>query len=768
MLRNRNICQLALLISLSYPALSQSLQTCPAQQHASTGTHVSADLHKDSESDHAKRPESPLARPLYSSGPEQGLDHPISMLDALKARLQTPITLVVVHAIPSNSELAEPFRAGGQEIVSAAGSYGDIERFLQVLPGVTSTSDLSNEILVRGGHPIENLFLVDGIEIPNINHLALSDSTGGFGSMIDSAAVQGVTFFTGGYDAHFPERLSSVVSIETLDPENLTSHGEADFGIQGMGGLLEKQFRDDDLLASVHKGFLQYFDTGEISGLPAYQNELIRYRRTTSSGTRFNILHLAGMDSAKADPCPMDRFSTTTINSQYGGWRETTGLEWQQVYTNRAFGVATISDSEQIERVSQQEQLPDPTKPPSYTGDCLHFVSSVSPIPVYSQKSNEAFSSAGYRFEWSAPYLAASLGSTFWLQRPHHQVEQPLGTLSPYSAAPVRTDSTSFLSAFSTGQSGTFAQFTVHPFRPFELSAGARLQTFAMGGHSTLTPRLNLRFDANEHVSFHLGFASYAQLPPYIYLLSYPQNRALLPMRATHLIIGLDLNPGLSSQIHIEAYNKSYSNIPASTEYPTINLHNLVEMLGQQIVWIPMNSRGRGQSSGIEISDLTRIKSKLVVRASVAYARAMFAGIDGIRRSSNYDLPWMLNAAVLQSLGRGYEIASRFGFASGRPYTPFDLSHSIAQNRPIYDTSRMNSQRAPAFARWDIQLNKDFLLRGAHMELYLGANNILNRDNFLSYVWLSDTRIAKVHIDPVFRLNQMPVFPNVGLRYIFR
>jgi len=80
----------------------------------------------------------------------------------------------------------------------------------------------------------------------------------------------------------------------------------------------------------------------------------------------------------------------------------------------------------------------------------------------------------------------------------------------------------------------------------------------------------------------------------------------------------------------------------------------------------------------------------------------------------------------------------------------------------------MNSQRAPAFARWDIQLNKDFLLRGAHLELYLGANNILNRRNFLSYVWLSDATVAQADIDPVFRLNQMPVFPNVGLRYVFR
>jgi len=48
-----------------------------------------------------------------------------------------------------------------------------------VLPGVVPTSDASNEALVRGGHPMENLYVVDGFEIPNINHLSRPDTTGG-------------------------------------------------------------------------------------------------------------------------------------------------------------------------------------------------------------------------------------------------------------------------------------------------------------------------------------------------------------------------------------------------------------------------------------------------------------------------------------------------------------------------------------------------------------------------------------------------------------
>ena len=713
-------------------------------------------------------PASPLSNPPAATGKPSA---PESMFDAIETGL-IPVTLVEVHAKPRELDLNEPFHAGGQEILSTAGAYGDAERFLQILPGVISTSDLSNEVLVRGGHPMENLFVIDGIEVPNINHLATPGMTGGFGPMIDSAIMQDITLYTGGYGARYPERLSSVIEIETLDPKNLTTHAEADAGIQGMGGLYEKQFHSSDLLVSAHKGILETMQTAGIGELPKYENELIRFRKQSPSGDRLTILNLGGIDSEQMHPCLHDRFSASTIDSQYSGRRETTGVEWQHVYSTRSFGVANVSDSEQIEHLDQQDQMPDPTRPPAVTGYCPHLQSSVPPVPVYTQRSNEAFSTAGYRFEWSGSHFAFTAGSAFWLQRPHFNIQQPIGAFSPYSVAPTRRDSTSFISNFSTGESGSFAQLTVHPINKLALSAGGRYQTFALRHHSSLTPRLSLRFDPTERVSFHFAYAQYAQLPPYIYLLAFPQNRSMLPMRVTHQIAGIDLSPGFGSQIHIEAYNKTYTAIPTSTEYPSISLHDVVDTIAQQIqqvVWLPMNSGGRGQAAGIEISDVTHIGSRTVMRGSVAYARAMFAGLDHIRRSSNYDLPWIVNFAALQRLGRGYEISARFGYSSGLPYTPFDVPDSLAQNRPIYEVSRMNALRAPYYARFDAQLNKDMMMRGLHLELYMGVNNILNRSNFLSYVWLPDRETSGwPSFSPVYEIDQMPIFPNFGIRYIFR
>jgi hypothetical protein len=711
----------------------------------------------------ASQTESPRALRFPTGVPSQ----PVSLFDALANHFTPLSTTVEVHAAVRELETSEPepYEAGSQEVLSTAGAYGDISRFLQVLPGVVATSDLSNEILVRGGHPMENLFLVDGIEIPNINHLATLGTTGGFGPMIDAGIIQGIKLYTGGYDARYPERLSSVTEIRTLDSANPAGHAEADVGIEGFGGLAEKSLRGGDLLLSAHHGIMNLmgnsFQMG-MGGLPSYTNELARYRRNDSSGNRLTLLHVAGWDSIEVTPCASDDWETSSIDSQYSGWRETTGAELQRVYSPHSFGVASVSDSEQIEHIHQQDQILNPSNFAAVTIPCPIPAAEAVATPVYAEDSNNAFSNAGYRYELATAQIALSAGSAVWLQRPDYQIDQPVGAYSPYSAAPVRADSTSFASDFSTGETGSYAEAAIHPVKALELGLGGRVQTFALGNHTTLTPRLSARLSLGESVAIHFAYASYAQMPPYVYMLSYPENRSMLPMRSTHEIVGMDFGFVPSSQIRIEAYNKQYTNIPASAEYPSVNLHDMVDMLGQQFVWLPMNSGGRGKASGIELSDLSRIGSSLTLRGSIAYSRAMFSGLDHILRPSNFDFPWILNLVALKRFGRGYEVSSRYGYETGRPYTPYDLPDSIIQDRPIYNVAEMNALRVPYYGRLDAQVNKDAIVRGFHMEIYAGVNNILNRSNFLAFALLPRAGAL------VTVINQTPIFPNFGLRYILR
>jgi hypothetical protein len=444
---------------------------------------------------------------------------PLSLFDALANHFTPLSTTIEVRGVERELETSEPepYDAGGQEVISTAGAWGDISRFLQVLPGVVATSDLSNEILVRGGHPMENLFLVDGIEIPNINHLATLGTTGGFGPMIDAGIVQGIKLYTGGYDARYPERLSSVTEIRTLDSASRAGHAEGDVGIEGFGGLAERSLGGGDLLVSAHHGIMNLmgnsFQMG-MGGLPSYTNGLARYRRDDASGNRLTVLQVAGWDSIQVTPCASDTAETSSIDSQYSGWRETTGVELQRVYSPHSFGVASVSDSEQIEHIHQQDQIVNPMGVIPVTIPCPIPAAEAVAIPVYAEDSDNAFSSASYRYELATSRIALSAGSAIWLQRPDYQIAQPIGAYSPYSAAPVRADSTSFASDFSTGETGSYAQTSMHPLKALELGIGGRLQTFAFGNHTTITPRLSCAYSFGEWMGIHAHTLSYAQMPP--------------------------------------------------------------------------------------------------------------------------------------------------------------------------------------------------------------------------------------------------------------
>ena len=82
-----------------------------------------------------------------------------------------------------------------REILRSAGAQQDVSRYVRSLPGVAiGADDFRNDIIVRGGSPLENLFIVDNIEVPNINTFANFASAGGTVGILDAALIQDVSF----------------------------------------------------------------------------------------------------------------------------------------------------------------------------------------------------------------------------------------------------------------------------------------------------------------------------------------------------------------------------------------------------------------------------------------------------------------------------------------------------------------------------------------------------------------------------------------------
>jgi hypothetical protein len=104
-----------------------------------------------------------------------------------------------------------------EEIRRLPGGLEDVVRAISILPGVAQVQAGRNDLIVRGGAPSENLFIIDNIEVPNINHFGTQGASGGPLSFVNLDFVEGTSFSTGGFGARYGDKLSSVLTINLRD-----------------------------------------------------------------------------------------------------------------------------------------------------------------------------------------------------------------------------------------------------------------------------------------------------------------------------------------------------------------------------------------------------------------------------------------------------------------------------------------------------------------------------------------------------------------------
>jgi hypothetical protein len=653
------------------------------------------------------------------------------------------------------------------DVLSSAGTYGDFTRYLQILPGVVWNTDTSNDVIVRGGHPSENLYVVDGIEVPNINHIAVEGTTGGFTSMIDTSSISSVDMKSGVYDARYSSRLSSLIDVHTRAGQGAAKSGEVDLGISGAGGLLERPLGSKaSLLLSGHRSVLNLFtnDIG-INGVPIYTNGLARMEWSPGKNDQISALSLNGGDSISITPCAGDVDQTLFVDTQYDGLRSTDGLVWRHTYGPSMVSTLTGSYSAQDQDIGQQQQYPGSTKYAWGKNTCLP----AGLTDVYQEQTHDRIANLGYSLQLGSRNWIISTGVTARLVNMNYKVAQPVGQQSPFNSNPSWTDSSNFQRSLTSGQSGTFIEALGHLGNRWTVIAGARLETFALTAARVFEPRASIAFRINEHQAVNWTFGRSAQLAPSINLLSYAQNEQLRPLQVEQFSMGADLWRMSWAMFSIESFYKHYSNEPVSTEYPSLMLANMVDTLGQQFVWLPLKSAGSGQAQGVEFAARAQWAHHLQFLGSVSGSSTRYAALDGVMRPGNYDFPLVANGMASVWLPKSIHASLRDTYASGRPFTPFIVTFSEQQDRGVYDLTKINALRGPAYNRLDIDMSHSFRLHNKLLNLYGGLENTLNRENFLGYAWLNRLEAtcgSRTSLREK-KLNQMPIFPSFGLHYTF-
>ncbi len=654
------------------------------------------------------------------------------------ARLAENVSVAASYFARPDDIPTSAFSMSSEEVRRAPGALGDVSRVVQALPGLGARDDQRNDIVARGGSPSENLILVDGFEVPAISHFAAYGASGGNLAMIDAEVVGDARFLAGGFPAPYGNRLSSVLEVGLREGSRTRYQGQLQLGISGAGLVVEGPLGTrGSFLATARRSYLDLIaGPFGVRDVPEYSNYLVKASYELSPSHQLSLVSLGGRETIHEDVPLSDLENPDTIVTQYLASRTVSGLKLRSLFGTRAVGTFSLAYALSSYRIDSWDKLLDAQQ-------------------VERNRTSNGETTAKYDLICELPgRFSARLGIDARRKDDALDLAQPLGYANPYSSDPRRINVVALLAHRVSAQLGGYLDATAR-LGPAALTLGARYDYYGVTGASRVSPRAGLVVHATDTLELTAAAGRYTQLPPLALLVAAPGNERLAPIVADHLVIGAAYRPQPDLRISLEGYLKRYSGYPVSLETPSLTFADFGEQYDASFL-MPMAGSGRGRVRGLELAVQKKLVRALWGQVSYAWSRSEERALDRVWRPGTFDLPHVLSLVLGYRLQKGFELSSRFSYSSGRPVTPFASETSLAQNRPVYDTSRIHAVRAPAYSRLDLRVDKRFGFRWGGLVLYVEAENLYDRANVRAYTWNPKTRQAQA-------ATQLPLLVLGGL-----
>jgi hypothetical protein len=620
-----------------------------------------------------------------------------------------------------------------EEIRRLPGGFEDVVRAISSLPGVAQVSNARNDLLVRGGGPAENLYLIDGLEVPNINHFGTQGSGGGPLSFVNLDFVEDVRFSTGGFGVAFGDRTSSALEIDLRDGRSDRFGGKATIAATQFGIDVEGPYADaGELLLSARRSYLDLiFRAAGLSFVPEYWDFLTRASLRADDDNRLSLFAIGAIDRVRQfNDDADDRFRNSRLldnsQDQFIG-----GLNWRRLlsggYLSTTLGVTSVSY-----RFRQSDSLGAPV-----------FINDSREREISLRADASFVIDASTDISVGAQARSVDFGAEILLQRPGAEID----------IAPSEL--------FVKG--GAYVELARRFGERFRATLGARADYFS-GIATKVVPalRASLGYELDALSQATLSLGRYHQAPSYIWLVGDPANRDLEQITSDVAVLGVDRLLDDDIRASVEGYYKRYRDYPASVSRPFLVLANVGADFGgaddgyASFGLEPLSSLGVGRAYGIELVVQKKLSdSRYYGTASLAWGHSLFTAADGVERASRFDQRIIANLSGGYRIGEDWELGVRFRFASGRPYTPIDSTGD-----PGFGYQRVaeyNALRLEASHALDLRLDRRWRLGAIDLVTYVDVQNVYDRRNPEPPRWNARSRAAE-------QLEQaIGILPSIGV-----
>ena len=670
----------------------------------------------------------------------------------------------------------------------------DILKTLQLLPGVQSGTEGTSGIYVRGGGPDENLFLIDGIPLYNVNHL------GGFFSAFNSDAIKNVTLYKGSFPAHFAGRISSVLDITTNNGNDHEGHGGISLGLLAAKLNLEAPIIKErtTLSLSVRRTY------GDLLLMPFLSMASLMSDVSTSFGYHFydinaKVVHrfsdrsrlyaslYTGDDVLKLKFAVNDGgFGGFTykeeLSTTYNWGNLAAALRWNYVINPQLFMNLTATFT-RYRNDLQIGMLSD------YYWSGGHSVTDMD--MTYNSGISDITARADFDYT-PLPEHNIRFGGSFIHHRFAPEVMGAKYNTTGTNTTDEHIDTTLGQSVIYAQEVMLYAEDDYAVSEALKFNGGIALTGFFVQGRTYLNPqpRLSGRFLITDDLAFKAG---YAYMTQYLHLLSssnislptdlwVPVTARIEPMTSHQVAGGLFYN-WKSIDFSVEGYYKWMNNL---MEY-----RNGSSFWGGSVGWEDKVCLGRGWAYGIEFLAQKTI-GKITGWIGYTWSRTLrqFDMLNaGVPFPAKYDRIHDISITLQYKPTDRFDCGVTWVYATGNtatlalqeiPSDDYDPDLYYPDLSPLaglyndgsyynYVSSR-NNFRMPAYHRMDISANFHRKLRHGSRTISLSVYNVYNHQNpftiYKSYKY--HTTIGnQTYGASLVQLSIFPILPSVSYIYKF-
>ncbi|MGV8018206.1 MAG: carboxypeptidase-like regulatory domain-containing protein [Ignavibacteria bacterium] len=631
-----------------------------------------------------------------------------------------------------------------EEIRSAPGGFEDVGRVVQSLPGVSFVNDGRNDLIVRGGSPSENLFIVDNSPIPNINHFGSQGATGGPISIIELSFIRDVSFITGGFSARYGDKLSSVLEIKQREGSRIKFMGDINLSATGFGAIFEGpigQQKKGSWLVSARRSYLDLiFNAAGFGFVPEYYSFQAKGVYDLNKNNFLTVNLIGNLDNVRFnnDDDEKKQDNAVLLDNDQKGY--VTGIELKTLLSPKSYSLINLTRNYTSYNYTGRD-----------TGQTVFFTN----------KSKEGATSlkAEYFLQpfKSSQFSAGIEGKLINLNNEILKNTDTLNYINPETGGRYILEAVNINDNTNTFKGAAFVQWTQSVGSLLKLNAGLRYDYFDfIDRKNYVSPRLSGSLNILHDLYLNLSYGIFYQSPSYIWLVSNKENRSLEDIRADHYVAGLEYNILPDMKATVEFYYKNYDRYPVSTARPYFILSNsggdyeTENNFGLE----PLISAGTGYSKGIEIFIQKALSNNYYFNINLSVFAAKYKSFDGIERNSDFDNGLLFTAYGGYLFGDGWQFSGKLRFAGGRPYTP------INPNDGTQLVSEYNSARLPDYYSVDVRLDKKWSFSKWTLVTYIDIQNLTKRKSVTKYSWNKYRREIKQN-------EGIGILPSIGINAMF-